>query len=603
MKLLQHFLIINLLMIIGCSHEVQQYSSPDVTQREILQHIKYLSSDELRGRKTGEEGNRKAAEYIAEQFRSYGLTAIGENGSYFQPFPFLKEVEIGDHNSFAVTVNSTRLAYTNGTDFLPLKISDDTTLTAPLVFAGYGISSTSDTLKYDDYANIDVHGKIVVVLRYSPEGSGTNRFMNQMSITAKTIVAREKGAAGIIFVSSPPGTDGNALKSFSSPASTSFGIATVVFSWSGLNDLLKTGGKDLKGIQSAIDSTKNPNSFELPGVTVSLQTQIVKHYSESANIAGFLEGNDPQLKNEILVLGAHMDHLGMGGEGSLAPDTVAIHHGADDNASGTAGLLEAAQYLAHERNKLKRSVLFLSFSGEELGLLGSDYYVNHPLLPLDRTIAMINMDMIGRMKDSVLVIEGMGTSPQWEPMVKHENKDSLDIRLKPDGYGPSDHSSFYSKNVPVIFFFTNLHSDYHRPSDTWEKINYVGETKVVNYVVRVAEDITNEVPKPAFTKVVASNPAPTGDDRQGVHVSLGVIPDFAETSAGLKITGTRAGSAAEKAGLKGDDIIIKFGGKDVKNIYDFTYLLGQFKPGDVVEIVVKRGTETVTLKATLEGRK
>ena len=603
MKTLQHFLIIGLLMLIGCSHEIQQYSSPEVTSGEILQHIKYLSSDELRGRRTGDEGNRKAAEYIAEQFRSYGLTAVGENGTYFQQFPFLKDVEIGDNNSFAVTVNGTLRTYERGTDFLPLKISSDTTLAAPLVFAGYGISSTSDTLKYDDYANIDVHGKIVVVLRYSPDGSGTNRFLDQMSITAKTIVAREKGAAGIILVSSPPGTDGNTLKSFVSPASTSFGIATVVFSWSDLNDLFKTDGKDLNKIKSAIDSTKNPDSFDMPGVTASLRTQIIKHYSESQNIAGFLEGNDPQLKNEILVLGAHMDHLGMGGEGSLAPDTVAIHHGADDNASGTSGLLEAAQYLAHERTKLKRSVLFLSFSGEELGLLGSDFYVNHPLLPLDRTIAMINMDMIGRMKDSVLVIEGMGTSPQWEPMVKKENRDSLDIRLKPDGYGPSDHSSFYSKNIPVIFFFTNLHSDYHRPSDTWEKINYVGETKVVNYVVRVAEDITNEDPKPTFTKVVASNPMSTGGDRQGVRVSLGVIPDFAETSSGLKITGTRAGSAAEKAGLKGDDIIIKFGGKDVKNIYDFTYMLGEYKPGDIVEIVVKRGAETVTLKATLEARK
>ena len=590
-------------MIVGCSHEIQQYSSPEITSGEILQHIKYLSSDELRGRRTGEEGNRKAAEYIAEQFRSYGLTAMGENGTYFQPFPFLKDVEIGDNNSFAVTVNSTRRAYERGTDFLPLKISDDTTLTAPLVFAGYGISSTSDTLKYDDYANIDVHGKIVVVLRYSPDGSGTNRFLNLMSITAKTIVAREKGAAGIIFVSSPPGTDGNALKSFTSPASTSFGIATVVFSWSDLNDLLKASGKDLSSIQSAIDSTKNPNSFELTGVTASLQTQIVKHYAESANIVGFLEGTDPQLKNEILVLGAHMDHLGMGGEGSLAPDTVAIHHGADDNASGTAGLLEAAQYLAHERDKLKRSVLFLSFSGEELGLLGSDYYVNHPLLPLERTIAMINMDMIGRMKDSVLVIEGMGTSPQWEPMVKKENNDSLDIRLKPDGYGPSDHSSFYSKNIPVMFFFTNIHSDYHRPSDTWEKINYVGETKVVKYVVRLIEDITNEEPKPAFTKVVASSTPPSGGDRPGVSVSLGVIPDFAETDSGLKITGTRAGSPAEKAGLKGDDIIIKFGGKEVKNIYDFMYLLQEHKSGDKVDIVVKRGTGTVTLNATLEARK
>jgi hypothetical protein len=215
---------------------------------------------------------------------------------------------------------------------------------------------------------------------------------------------------------------------------------------------------------------------------------------------------------------------------------------------------------------------------------------------------MLNMDMVGRLHDSVLVVEGMGTSPQWEPLARKENSDSLVLKLKPDGFGPSDHSSFYGKDIPVMFFFTNLHSDYHRPSDTWEKINYPGEQKVVEYVARIASSIINDDSKPRFTKAAASSPM-AGGDRQGVSVSLGVIPDYAEDVHGLKITGTRAGSAAEKAGLKGDDIIIKFGAKDVTNIYDFMRLLGDHKPGDEVIVVVKRGTEELSLKAVLEARR
>lgn len=297
-----------------------------------------------------------------------------------------------------------------------------------------------------------------------------------------------------------------------------------------------------------------------------------------------------------------MDHLGMGGKGSLSPDTVAVHHGADDNASGTAGLLEVAQYLASQKSHLRRSVLFASFSGEELGLLGSDYYVKHPEYPLDHTDAMLNMDMIGRLTDSQLVVEGMGTSPQWQELVSKHNSDSLHLKFKPDGFGPSDHSSFYAKDIPVMFFFTNLHADYHRPSDTWDKINYTGEQKVASLVSRIALDVANQDTKPAFTKAAASSMAPAGD-RQGVRVSLGVVPDYAEDVVGMKISGTRPGSAAEKAGLKGGDIIISFGGKSIKNIYDFTYLLSDYKPGDEVAIVVKRGSEEVTLKATLEARK
>ncbi len=591
-------LLIPLSLLGGCAPAPPV--SPDVTTPEIREHIRYLSSDELAGRRTGEEGNRKAARYIAERFKEYGLEPAGNDG-YFQKFPFLQRIREGE-NSFAVSLGK-EISYKRPAQFLPLTISADTTISAPLAFAGYGISVTTDSNRYDDYGKIDVRGKIVVVLRYSPEGPGTRHYLNESSLLNKAHVAHEKGAAGIIFLTARGGTEGDALTSFRLPMSARVSLAAIALTFEEMESLMKSAGRDLREIQSRIDSTRTPDSFDLPGALGRLKTEMIKEYGNSANIAGLLRGSDPALARQTVVIGAHMDHLGMGGEGSLSPDTVAIHHGADDNASGTAGLLEAAQFASAYRSRFKRSILFIAFSGEELGLLGSEFYVKNPLKDLDSTVAMLNMDMIGRMKDSLLVIEGMGTSPQWEQLVRKENIDSLSVRLKPDGFGPSDHASFYARNIPVLFFFTNLHTDYHRPSDTWEKINYPGEQKVIRYVLRLAQDISDEPERPLFTKVVAASSPGGGGDRQGIRVSLGVIPDYAAEVEGLKISGARAGSAAEKAGLRANDTIIKFGGKDVRNIYDFMYLLEKYKPGDQVEILVRRGADNVTLSATLEARK
>jgi hypothetical protein len=576
--------------------------SSQITKEEIIQHIKYLSSDELRGRRTGEEGNRVAANYIAKEFEQYGLKPVGDGGGYFQSFPFLQEVKPGEKNALSIHSHSSTMKLIVKEDFMPMSFSRDTSVQAPMVFIGYGIAG--DSLGYNDYTGVDVKNKIVVALRYTPEGDRPeSKFFKYASLMVKAFTARERGASGIIFVMGPSDEEVPKLMSFKYPDMADAGIAIMTLKWNILDSLFHLQGKDLRTVQKDILANKKPQSFPIEQTEATMQASILKVYGTSANIVGFLEGNDAKLKNEILVIGAHMDHLGMGGQGSLAPDTVAIHHGADDNASGTSGMLELAQYLSVQKSQLRRSVLFTAYSGEELGLFGSSYYVNHPLFPLDRTIAMINMDMIGRMKESTLVVEGMGTSPNWEPLMKQENSDSLKLKFKPDGFGPSDQSSFYGKDIPVLFFFTNLHDDYHRPSDTWDKINAEGEQKVVRLAGRVAMDIINDPQKPAFTKVVTSSNMGPGGDRQGVRVSLGVIPDYAEDAAGLKISGSRPGSAAEKAGLKGGDIITKFGGKTVKNIYDFTYMLGEYKPGDKVIIVVKRGSEEVSLEAILEARK
>ncbi len=592
-----------LALLVGCSPAVKYTGNPDITQDDLRHHIRYLASPELKGRRAGEEGNTEAAKYIAGEFASYGLKPLGPDNNYFQSFEFVSRIKMGEKNSLSITGPKGKKDYLLDKQFRPISITENATLTAPLVFAGYGITAKTDSVKYDDYAGLDVNKKIVIAMRYSPDtGKGALRFSRFTPMMEKALNAKDHGAAGIIFLTGPSGEEGANLISFDYEVTKSAGIAVLTLLWDEMDTLLQSMDKNVTEIRRSINSTLTPQSFELPGCTATLQTQTEKIYATSANIVGKIDGTDSLLKGQCVVLGAHMDHLGMGGQGSLVPDTVAVHPGADDNASGTAALLELAQYFSAHQGELKRTIVFTSFTGEEEGLLGSSYYVNHPLYPLDSTIAMINMDMIGRLRDSALLIDGMGTSPQWEMIVRGENRDSLfHLKLRPDGVGPSDHSSFYLKNIPVMFFFTNIHSDYHRPTDTWDKINYPGEQAVVQYVARIALDLVNMPTRPPFTK--AATTAMSGDERMEVRVSLGVVPDFAEDTPGLKITGTRPGSAAEKAGLKGGDIIIKFGADDVKNIYDFTHDLGKYKPGDVVTILVKRNGTEVSLQATLEARK
>jgi Zn-dependent M28 family amino/carboxypeptidase len=317
-------------------------------------------------------------------------------------------------------------------------------------------------------------------------------------------------------------------------------------------------------------------------------------------VVGLLKGSDPTLKDEIVVIGAHYDHLGLGGPQSLAPKALGeVHNGADDNASGTAGMLELAQAFADRATDLKRSLLFMAFSGEEEGLLGSNYYVKHPLFPIERTVAMINMDMIGRLQDNKLIVQGVGTSPQWPPLLEEVNKQKkFDLKTTADGTGPSDHSSFYLKDIPVLFLFTGVHSDYHKPSDDYDKINTEGQARVVRFAYDVVSKIQSLPTRPEFTKTSGSEQM----GRRGFRVSLGVMPDYAEEVEGMKISGLRQGSPAERAGLKAGDIIVRLGSIQIKNIYDYTFALSPLKEGEEVEIEVLRNEQRLVMKITPEKR-
>lgn len=346
------------------------------------------------------------------------------------------------------------------------------------------------------------------------------------------------------------------------------------------------------------------------------------------NIIGILDGNDKVLRNEAIVIGAHYDHLGRGGQGSLSTNSTDIHHGADDNASGTAAIIELARAFAKEK-KNKRTIIFIAFSGEEDGLFGSKYYVSNPVFPLDKTVAMINLDMVGRLNDNKLTVGGIGTASEWKSIVNAKNMQgnvallanvahspiknvtftpktsgkaeaaviypNFQLQLNEDGFGPSDHSSFYGKQIPVLFFFTGTHLDYHKPTDTADKINYSGLQLIVSYVTAIAKAVDENATRPTYT--VAKSATPQGT-RMGFSVSLGTIPTYADSTDGMLLDGVRENSPASRAGLKAGDKMIKLAGKDIKNVYDYTAILGELKPDVEYDVVVIRSGETLTLKIT-----
>ena len=317
-----------------------------------------------------------------------------------------------------------------------------------------------------------------------------------------------------------------------------------------------------------------------------------------------LPGSDPKLADQYIVVGAHYDHLGLGAHNSLAPRQIGqIHHGADDNASGTAGVLELADALAHSPQRPRRSIVFICFAGEELGLLGSNYYVAHPTYPLKQTIAMLNMDMIGRVAKNKLYVSGTGTSPGFQQLVQEANKPvNFEIAYSNSGYGASDQTSFTVKEIPVLFFFSGLHSDYHKPSDTWDKIDAAAGARVIELVANVVSGLDALNDRPQYVRVAEPLSSGTGGGG-GYGPYFGSIPDFGEIEHGVKFSDVRDGSPAAKAGLKGGDILIEFDGKKIENLYDFTYALRSHKPGETVPVTVMRGSEKITRDVTLEVRK
>ncbi|MBI1983937.1 MAG: M28 family peptidase, partial [Acidobacteria bacterium] len=497
-------------------------------------------------------------------------------------------------------------------DYVPFSFSAHGTFEGPLVFMGYGI--TAPDLNYDDYKGIDAKGKVVVVLRHEPQEDDEQSVFSGKQLTthatfiSKAINAKNHGAAGLVLVNdvgNHPGKGDELIRFGRQAGPEELSVAVVHVKAAVVDEWLKPSGQSHDELRQAIDKDLSSRSFALdPSPRLALSVDVERIRKQVANVIGILPGNGGNLASQAIVVGAHYDHLGLGGENSLAPNSVGeIHHGADDNASGTSGLLELARGLSRRGVKLDRSVVLAAFAGEEAGLLGSNHYTNHPAVPLDRTLAMINLDMIGRVSKNRLYVGGTGTSPGFRALVEDANR-SVGFELKDfaSGYGASDHMSFTVREVPVLFFFSGLHSDYHRPSDTWEKIEAKEGARIVQLVASIVEEIDRTTEKPLFVRV--AEPAPHGAGGGGGYGPyFGSIPDFGEIENGVRFADVRDGSPAGKAGLKGGDVLIEFGDKKIENLYDFTYALRAHKPGDKVQVTVLRDGQRVTRDVTLEERK
>ena len=573
-----------------------------VVPQTYLDHVKFLSSDELKGRATGTPELEKAAKYIAGKFKAYGLKPVA--GSYFQSFRVTTQTKIGDATTVGYTLDGVSHPLKLKDTFQVVGASSSGAFDGPVVFAGYGI--TAPEYNYDDYAGLDVKGKVVLIWRFEPQQYDAKSKFAGRNDTAhsqlfnKGINARMHGAKAVILVNPSFNRTDDPMDTFTQ-SSGQASIPFVQIKADQVEAWFKAAGKSVREVGEAIDKDLQPRSFAFPDtLRVSASIDLQREEHKTANVTGYLPG----LTDEYIVIGAHYDHLGLGDNHSLGK-VGEIHHGADDNASGTAGVLELAHWFS-KQPKQKRGILFMTFTGEELGLLGSAYYVGHPELPLAKCAAMINMDMIGRIRESKVYLAGSGTGANFKEMItglKSKYDFQLDLS-ETAGYGSSDHTSFTTKQVPVLFFFSGLHGDYHKPSDTWDKIDAPDAAKLLDLVADLTLRLANDTDRPQYVRVEPpSPPAGSSGGGSGYGPYFGSVPDFAEVPKGVRFADIRAGSPAEKAGLKAGDVMIEFDGKEVNNLSDYTYLLRSKKPGDEVLVKALRGGETIEAKVLLTVRK
>jgi aminopeptidase YwaD len=577
--------------------------APPRSAAERLQaDVARLAGDAWEGRRAGTRGGDHAADWIASEMHRIGLEAGGEQGTYYQSFTFIDGVDLGPGNRLAVGGR----AFTSGRDFRPLAFSSAGTFSGPAAFAGYGI--VSKELDHDDYAGLDVKDRLVLVLRYGPGGDDPqSKWAPFSALRQKASVARDKGARALLVVTGPetPHAKDELVPLRADASFADAGLPVVSVTRAVAEALFAGAGTTLGEAQKKIDQAAKPAPLDLPAARAELVTDVTPRRSTTRNVIGFLRAPADGAA-EVVVIGAHYDHLGVGvaGMGStLEPEPQGkIHRGADDNASGVAGLLELARRFAPRRTALKRSLLFVAFGAEELGTLGSSHFVKEPTVPWRLVAAMVNMDMIGRLRDDSLQLSGVGTSPVWGPLLEEANRAAgLKLKTEPGGYGPSDHSPFYAADKPVLFAFTGAHSQYHRASDTADLVNAAGLERVVGLLEGVVSGLAESTAAVAFTRVPADQEKGAAGTR-GFRVWVGGVPDYGQEGPGVRFSGVSPGSPAEKGGVKAGDVLVRFGPKEVRNIYDYTYALGEHQPGEKVTVVVKRGGQDVALELTLATR-
>jgi Predicted aminopeptidases len=536
----------------------------EISQDSIKAHVYFLASEKCEGRFTGSRGERVARDYIKGKLKSYGYKVFEQN------FEVLVDLKADRGTFFKVGKDKLEL----NEDFIPLSFSSEGKVKGEVVFAGWGIE---DSL-YSDYENLDVKDKIVALFRYSKEDT-SNRFERFADIPTKLRIAREKGAKGVIIINPPDHED--ELRPLRVREFQSSGIIAVMVTRKAAERILET---DIKSLYDSLKLKARP--FKT-GKTVEIGVKFKRVLAKTANVYAMLEGK----RKRWIIFGAHYDHIGWGGpgSGSLKPDTHAIHFGADDNASGVSLVLEASRVMSKERREV--GYIFVFFSGEELGLLGSKEFVKNLPVPKESVLVYFNFDMVGRVKDSAFSLFGAQSGERLDSIIDSIAKvKGYRVVHRQGAVGPSDHTSFYLANIPVAFFFTGSHPDYHKPSDTPEKINYQGISGILEIALESAKVIESKGDI-KFVKVKEE-----GGYRGGkLRVKLGIIPSYGSPVEGVLIDGVSPNSVAEMYGIMAGDIIVSIGGKTIKNLYDYMEVMANYKPGDKTVVVVKRSGDILEI--------
>lgn len=574
-----------------------------------------LADDKMEGRGLGSKGLRAAGKYLGGLYAELDLQPT-QTGLFFrgyeQRFRAVTGIKSGFGNRLSWQEPGSDTKHTAGIDreFTPLSISSSSSFAGEIAFVGYGL--VAEPHDYDDYAGLDVQGKVVLAMRYEPgesdpespfDGKRPSRFSD---LRYKALKARQAGASALIFVS-PPGDDEDRLPRVNRRGSgANAGLPVLQIKRELAESWLSRAGYDFAELHAAIDADYQPHSQLLSGLRIAGRTDLKFRYTELANIVGSFPGAG-DLADEAIVVGAHFDHLGRGGANSLAPDSKDFHNGADDNASGVAAMICGVggmlQTLAGDERP-RRSLVVVAFNGEETGLLGSAWYVRNPVHPNEKTVAMVNLDMVGRLREEKLNAMGADSSPDWKPILAPLAEDrGLDLLAGGDGYGPSDQMSFYAQGIPVVHFFTGSHSEYHTPDDDIERLNITGGARISEYLSAVLSQLLHRR-EPLIYQASTSGSSMNGDSRNfGAY--LGSIPDYSAMTSpdgGVLLSAVRKDGPADRAGIIGGDRIIEMADTEIRNLYDMTFVLSDHRPGDVIEIVVLRGDEKLTLRATLGRR-
>ena len=585
-------LIVILLILTACTS--RQVSEPEITIEELTGHVNYLASDKLEGRLPGSKGDMLAAKYIRDQLMSNGLTPMVGNG--LQEFEIVASVVPGENNNLSLNYSEREI----GTDYMPVAFSDNSRAVGEVVFAGYGFEIENDTLSWNDYSDVDPAGTIVMILRADPEVDNSMSGFADFSMDRdKCMLAKDKGAAAVLLVSGEKFDPADEFESLAKGEHT-VGIPVFRIKRTLADEILLPEKLTITSLEKELNEFRRPDSFKT-GSVISCQSHLQHEVLTTRNVVMKLDGNDPVLKNEYVIIGGHYDHLGLGGPGSSSrvQDTTGIHYGADDNASGISSMLEIAEKAAGNGSNA-RTMIFAAFAAEEMGLLGSKYLVDNLEIGASQVNAMINLDMVGRLNETNnLQIGGVGTAEQFDEKISmYADTNLFNLTLSEEGFGPSDHSSFYGKDIPVLFFSTGAHLDYHTPEDSPDKINYEGLQSISDLVYIITVDLANDTDRLVFMEAGPKVQATRGMRRKGV--TLGIMPDFAgNVENGLRADFVTPGRPADLGGMKKGDIITAINGLPVNNIQDYMFRMSKLSPGETITVEVIRDEKKEVLLITL----